>query len=55
MSPHFIERNTLAADLLARTKETLARVAFGEERLVLIPELVPEVVEVVIMGSPDNM
>jgi hypothetical protein len=55
LTPHFIQRDTFAADFLARTEEALARIAFGEQRLVFIPELVPEVVEIVIMGSPDNM
>jgi len=55
LSSHFIERNTFATDFLSRTEEALARVAFGEQRLVFIPELIPEVVEIVIMGPPDNM
>jgi hypothetical protein len=55
LSPHFGEWNTFATEFFAGAEEALAGVAFGEEGLVLLAELVPAVLEVVVVGSPDDV
>jgi len=41
LSPHFIERDPLATQLLALRKETLAGVPFRDQRLVFFAEFIP--------------
>jgi hypothetical protein len=52
---HLIKRHPFAAELLALSQETFARVAFAQEWLVFVTQLIPEVVEVDIMGSMYDM
>lgn len=52
---HWEATGTAAAKFVACRKEAFARVAFAEERLMLIAELVPERVEGFVMGTVDYM
>jgi hypothetical protein len=52
---HLVERHSFAAELLALSQETFARVAFAQEWLVFVTQLIPEVVKVGIMRSMYDM
>jgi hypothetical protein len=52
---HLIKRHPFAAELLALSQETFARVALTQERLMLVTQLIPEVVEVCIVRSIDDV
>jgi hypothetical protein len=55
LSAHLIKRHPFAAELLALSQETFAGVALAQERLVFVTQLIPEVVEIGIMGSMYDM
>lgn len=55
LAAHLIKRNAFATELLALRQESLARVALHQEGLVLFAKLIPQIVEVDIMGANNYM
>ncbi len=55
LPPELVERDALAAQLLALRQEALARVALDDQRLVLGAELVPLGVEYLVVRSADDV
>jgi hypothetical protein len=55
LAAHLIKRYAPTAQFLTLAKEAFASIAFHEKDLVLVPELIPEIVEVDIVGSPNNV
>jgi hypothetical protein len=51
LSPYFLDRNAFTAEFVACREETLTRVTLGKEGLVFFAELVPEIVEVVVVRA----
>jgi hypothetical protein len=55
LTTHFIKWYAHTAELLALREETFSGKAFHQQRLVLISEFIPEVIEVSIVGAKDNV
>jgi hypothetical protein len=50
-----VQWHSLTAEPLAIGQESFTRVAFPHKRFVLIPELIPESMKVLVVGSMDIM
>jgi hypothetical protein len=55
LATHLIKRYAPTAQFLTLPEEAFASIAFHKKDLVLVPELIPEIVKVDVVGSPDDV
>jgi hypothetical protein len=55
LTPHLVEGNAFAPELVALRKEALTGISLGKKGLVFFAQFVPKIVEIMVVGPPNDM